>query len=450
MLPQFAFITQDLEFLNVGIVLTIIFLIVLLVIASEKIDKVSITLAGVMITLSIAFVFGLVDNFNVLYQWIDLELLLTIMGITLIMEMLKKSGILEVFILYILRSIRGSFDILMVILAIAVFFMSMMMTNVLALIIVAQITVLIAEVAEINPKPMLFLELVISNLAGMLTPIASYTAAYVSLEQGWTYLEFLLISLPFVSIMVAFTIIFTRYFMYRDVMLEMKKKESSFGFHLQRLLQVIDPWNFVDSKRDFYKAIVIFSGLTAFFAIGTTIGFSVDVICVFGGCIVLILFSEHVEEFIRSIDFPMLFFLSGIFIMSGLIQETNLPLLLNEPMTQIVDISPLLGITIFSWTLGILTSIIENIPLIFLLRPLIDLISSQTSPFVVWWAILAVVNITDSVVLISSVKGIYIMEMTKREGIQIGFVEYLKYGFPVTIIHLLGMAIYTFILLALS
>ena len=109
--------------------------------------------------------------------------------------------------------------------------------------------------------------------------------------------------------MVALTIVFTRYVMYRDVMLNMKEKESSFGFQLQRILQIIDPWVFVDSKRDFYKAIVIFSVVTVFFAVGTTIGFSVDIICLLGGMIVLIMFSENVEEFIRSIDFPMLFFL---------------------------------------------------------------------------------------------------------------------------------------------
>ncbi|MFX0084935.1 MAG: SLC13 family permease [Candidatus Hodarchaeota archaeon] len=450
MFPQFGLITQDLNVLTIGVFLTVIFLIVLLVIATEKIDKVSITLTGVVISLFIALTFGLIKNLNILYLWIDLELLLTIIGITLIMEMLKKSGILEVFILYILSSIKGSFDILMVILASSVFFMSMIMTNVLALIIIAQITILIAEVAEINPKPMLFLELVISNLAGMLTPIASYTAAYVSLEQGWTYLEFLLISLPYVSIMVTITIIFTRYIMFRDVMLNMKEKERSFGFQLRRILQIIDPWVFVDSKRDFYKAIVIFSVVTVFFAVGTTIGFSVDIICLLGGMIVLIMFSENVEEFIRSIDFPMLFFLCGIFIMSGLIQETNLPLLLNDPITQIVGQSPILGITVFSWILGALTSIIENIPLIFLLRPLIDLISSQTNAITVWWAILAVVNITDSAILISSVKGIYIMEMSKREGMPIGFMEYFRYGVSVTIIHLVGMVVYIFILLGFN
>jgi Na+/H+ antiporter NhaD/arsenite permease-like protein len=142
----------------------------------------------------------------------------------------------------------------------------------------------------------------------------------------------------------------------------------------------------------------------------------------------------------------MLFFLTGIFIMSGLIQLTGLPLLLNEPTLQLIEISPELGIVGFSWLLGALTSIIENIPLIFLLRPLIDLISLSTDSHIVWWAILAVVNITDSVVLISSVKGIYIMEMSKREGIPITFMEYLRYGFVITAVHLAGMAIYIIIL----
>ena len=143
----------------------------------------------------------------------------------------------------------------------------------------------------------------------------------------------------------------------------------------------------------------------------------------------------------------MMNFPAGIFIMSGLIQLTELPLLLNKPTLQLIEASPGLGIIIFSWVLGALTSIIENIPLIFLLRPLIDLISLTTDSHIVWWAILAVVNITDSVVLISSVKGIYIMEMSRREGIPITFMEYLRYGFVITAAHLVGMAIYIIILL---
>ncbi|MFX0182718.1 MAG: SLC13 family permease [Candidatus Hodarchaeota archaeon] len=440
---------QDIPFLGVGILLTSIFFIVLIVIASERIDKVSITLLGVLVTLVIAVLARLIDNYNVLYQWIDIELIMTIVGITLIMEMLKKSGLLEVFILYILRSIRGSFDALTLILALSVFILSMIITNVLALVIVASITVLIAEVAEFDPKPILFLELAIANLSGMLTPIASYTAAYVSLEQNWSYLDFLVLSLPYVSIMIFVTILFTR-IMYQNTFLEMKQKELAFSPQLQRLVKTIDPWGFVDSRNDFYKAIGIFFIVTVLLAIGTSLGVSIDIICLFGGFMVLIFFSDHVNEFIRAIDWPMLFFLCGIFIMSGLIQMTGLQLLLNEPVISLLEFSPVIGIVGFSWILGAFTSIIENIPLIFLLRPLIDLISTQTNSHLVWWAILAVVNITDSVILISSVKGIYIMEMTNREGMRISFVEYFRYGVTVTLIHLLGMACYIFLLFTFS
>ncbi|MCK4849198.1 MAG: hypothetical protein KAT16_09245 [Candidatus Heimdallarchaeota archaeon] len=431
-----------------GVLLTAIFFIILIIIASEKIDKVSITLLGVVVTVVVASITGLIDDIHIVYQWFDLELIMTIVGVTIIMEMLKSSGLLEVFILYILRNIRGSFYVLTMILSLSVIVLSMMITNVLALIIVASITILISQVAEFNPKPLLFLELVYSNLAGMLTPIASYTSAYVSLEQNWSYLDFIVLSLPFVIIMVLLTIPIT-YFMFKESFLDMKDKEALFGTKLQRLMKTIDPWSFVDSRRDFYKASVIFILVTILLAVGTSIGFSVDIICIGGGIIVLIFFSDHVESFIKAIDWPMLFFLTGIFIMSGLIQLTELPLLLNEPTLELIEISPSLGIIGFSWILGALTSIIENIPLIFLLRPLIDLISLTTDSHIVWWAILAVVNITDSVILISSVKGIYIMEMSRREGIPITFMEYLRYGFVITGTHLIGMAIYIIILLML-
>ncbi|NHJ02621.1 MAG: hypothetical protein EAX86_10825 [Candidatus Heimdallarchaeota archaeon] len=440
---------QEIPHIGIGLILTGVFLAVLLVIASEKTDKVSITLAGVLVSILLAVTTNLVDNFSVLYQWIDMHLLITIIGITLILEMVKKSGILEVFILYFLRSIGGSFDLLMSLLALVVFLLSMVISNVLALIIVAQITILIADVAEINVKPILFLELVVANLSGMLTPIASYTAAYVSLEQNWSYLDFLLISLPFVSLMVFLTILITRKYFQSDIE-KMKTREKKFGLQIQRLLQTIDPWSFVDSRKEFYRAIIIFAVVTGFLAFGTSLGLSIDIICLGGGMLVLIFFSDHVESFIRSIDWPMLFFLSGIFIMSGLIQITNIPLILNEPVLNLTALSPFLGIIGFSWTLGLLTAIIENIPLIFLLRPLIDLISTQiTNPLVVWWAILAAVNITDSVVLISSVKGIFILEMTKRQGMRIGFLEYFRYGGFITLFHLFGMALYVAFLIFL-
>ncbi|MHA1542116.1 MAG: SLC13 family permease [Candidatus Hodarchaeales archaeon] len=428
-----------------GLLLTAIFFVTLIIIATEKIDKVSITLLGVLIAIIVASITGLIDDLHIVYQWFDLELIMTIVGVTIIMEMLKSSGLLEVFILYILRNIRGSFYVLAMILSLSVIVLSIMITNVLALIIVSSITILISQVGEFNPKPLLFLELVYSNLAGMLTPIASYTAAYVSLEQNWSYLDFILLSLPFVIIMVLLTIPIT-YFMFKDIFLDMKDKEASFGIELKRLMKTIDPWSFVDSRKDFYKASIIFILVTVFLAVGTSLGFSVDIICISGGITVLIFFSDHVESFIKAVDWPMLFFLTGIFIMSGLIQLTGLPLLLNEPTLELIEISPELGIIGFSWVLGALTSIIENIPLIFLLRPLIDAISLSTNSHIVWWAILAVVNITDSVVLISSVKGIYIMEMSKREGIPITFMEYLRYGFIITGTHLAGMAIYIIVL----
>ena len=135
--------------------------------------------------------------------------------------------------------------------------------------------------------------------------------------------------------------------------------------------------------------------------------------------------------------------------MSGLIQLTELPLLLEEPALKLIEISPEIGIVTFSGILGALTSIIENIPLIFLLRPVIDLLSNNTDPRIVWWTILAVVNITDSVILISSVKGIYIMEMSHREGIPITFMEYFRYGLSITGIHLIAMALYVFVLFLL-
>ncbi len=51
-----------------GVLLTAIFFVILIIIASEKIDKVSITLLGVVVTVIVASITGLIDDIHIVYQ----------------------------------------------------------------------------------------------------------------------------------------------------------------------------------------------------------------------------------------------------------------------------------------------------------------------------------------------------------------------------------------------
>ncbi len=157
-------------------------------------------------------------------------------------------------------------------------------------------------------------------------------------------------------------------------------------------------------------------------------------------------FQKRTDKYLKAIDLPMLFFLNGIFIMSGVIQLTGLFLIFNPLIEQLLTSSPFLGIATLSNLIGLMSSVVENVSMLALTRPLIDTASIYNARLV-WWTVLATVSINDSLLLISSVKGLYILEAARKEGIKIKFWEYTKYGVLITVIQLIGAMLYLALLL---
>jgi len=229
-----------------GVLLISVFLIILIGVASEKFDKLAWTLGWSIVAVLVANAFGLIGwgvdptgNVPWLFDSIrapnTFGLLLSIIGLSLVMALLSKSGIFQLLTLILLR--KASFEQFLWLLPLLGLIFSLFLSNLLALIIVANLTVLVGKAAEINPEPLLFAELFAVNLGGMLTPISSYTGTFVQLTVGWSFLEFLLLGLPFVIPTFFISIMVTRLY-YRDYFNQLKEKQLA--AHLKDLLNAID------------------------------------------------------------------------------------------------------------------------------------------------------------------------------------------------------------------
>ena len=159
-------------YILVGIINTILFLLIIAGVATDRVDKVSWTLLFVVVGLIISKATGLLNNWEQVYSYVDSQLLISIIAITMVLAILDHSGVLQLLTIAILRKTSTDFSSLIWIVSLLVLILSFFISNILAFIIVASITLLIANSAEFNHRPLLFLELVVSNLGAILTPIA--------------------------------------------------------------------------------------------------------------------------------------------------------------------------------------------------------------------------------------------------------------------------------------
>lgn len=173
------------------------------------------------------------------------------------------------------------------------------------------------------------------------------------------------------------------------------------------------------------STIVLFIMLTAF-----NLGFPVSLSALGSAALLLITRRIKPERVFIEIDWSLLVFFSGLFIITHTINQyfiSSISSLENYSFTGnfIWD---------FSIVSAILSNIISNVPAVLILSPAVIKIPN---PEAVWLALAMSSTFAGNLTLIGSVANLIVAESAKKRGVKLEFYEYLKTGLPVTIITLI-------------
>jgi len=135
------------------------------------------------------------------------------------------------------------------------------------------------------------------------------------------------------------------------------------------------------------------------------------------------------ERVFRDIDWSLLVFFSGLFVVTGAIEESELS-------HRILDIiQPLIrhGLISLAAVSAILSNLISNVPAVMLFRPLIPgLMNTQSA----WMTLAMATTLAGNLTLLGSVANLIVAEIAKAGGVHLSFKEYIKAGVPITILSL--------------
>jgi len=141
------------------------------------------------------------------------------------------------------------------------------------------------------------------------------------------------------------------------------------------------------------------------------------------------------ERVFREIDWSLLVFFSGLFVVTASIDTSKIGSHLFSLILPLLQ-SDLATFSIIS---AVVSNIVSNVPAVLLFKPVVPLMQNANT----LWLLLAVsTTFAGNLTLLGSVANLIVAESAKSRGVKLSFKEYLKAGIPVTVLTLLFSVIW--------
>ncbi len=417
-------------------VATLSFVLVLVLIALEKLHKTTAALLGAAIVLGVSFVGGALDpnlfifDFEIALDYVDFDVIFLVMGMMIVIAVIEETGIFQWMAYQAYRLSRGKLWLLVTILIIITSVASALLDNVTTMLLMAPITIQIALTLGINPLSLLMPEVLASNVGGISTLIGTPTNILIGSYAGLGFNDFLVNLTPGVLMaLVALTIF---------IVLRYRKEYAAAGERLSEAMRErLRESGKITAPVKLRKAGIIFVFMLVLFIIGDSIHLVPAVTALLGAVAMLLWVTSDIEEMMQVVDWTTLMFFIALFIAVGALQEVGLIGYIATGIGKLVSDNLLAATLILVWSAALLSGLIDNIPFAATMLPVVGYLSGTipgAESNVLWFALSIGAAMGGNSTLIGSSPNLVTAGIADRAGYRMTYLEFVKVGVPATLI----------------
>jgi Na+/H+ antiporter NhaD/arsenite permease-like protein len=405
-----------------------VFVVAYLFIATERVPKTAAALAGAGVVLGLGVV-GSQDAFYSHDTGVDWDVIFLLLGMMIIVGILRRTGVFEYTAVWAAKRAKGSPVRVMVLLVLITAFASAFLDNVTTVLLIAPVTLLVCERLGINPVPFLIAEVLASNIGGAATLIGDPPNIIIGSRAGLTFNDFLADMTPIVLIELAvFTLVLPRLF------------RGSFSVDPDRVADVME-LNEREAIQD--TRLLVKCGLVLLAVFTAFIGHSVfhvepSVVALLGAGVLVLISGARPRQYLASVEWETLLFFAGLFVMIGALVKTGVIEDLASLVTDATGGDALLAVMLVLFVSALLSGIIDNIPYVATMSPLVlDLSHSIDNPVhaeALWWALALGADFGGNLTAIGASANVVVLGIALRAGNPISFWEFTRKGAVITLI----------------
>ena len=407
------------------VLVIVAFVAAYVLIATERIHRVAAALGGA----AVMVVLGVVDTEVAFFSertGVDWNVIFLLLGMMVIVGVLRQTGVFEYVAIWVAKRARGRPFMIMALLVVLTAVASALLDNVTTVLLIAPVTLLVCDQIDAPPVPFLIAEVMASNIGGTATLIGDPPNIIIASKSGLTFNEFLVNLGPIIVILVLVLIGLCR-ILFR----------SSFTYRPDSVdaLMALDEREAITDRPLLAKSAVVLVAVLVGFVGRSWFGLEPAMVALLGAGALVAISRLDVADCLADVEWPTLAFFMGLFVMVGALVEVGVVGSLARSATQAVDGRYLLASSVLLGASGVLSGIVDNIPYVATMAPLVhDLVQAghgAAGAEASWWSLALGADLGGNATAVGASANVVVLGIAARNGHPISFWTFTKYGLVV-------------------
>lgn len=445
-MTQEASVTQPFVMDTTFFIATAIFFIAYAIIVSERIHKTIVAIfgAGLMLILKII---DQHEAFHVEELGIDWNVIFLLISMMIIINLMRPTGIFEYIAIKSAKWGRGESFRIMAIFAVVTAILSALLDNVTTVLLITPVTLLIADALEVDPIPYIISCALASNIGGTATLIGDPPNIMIASKAQLNFMDFIYHLTPIV-IVIMIIYIFT-------IKLIWGKKLKT-ADNLKKRIMEMNEHEAIKDPVMLKKSIIVLSVVLIGFVFHGALHLQPATVALFGaGLLLLLSGSNEPHHILADVEWPTIFFFMGLFIIVGGVIKVGLIKWMSIQVLDITRGNLFLTSMIVMWFSAFASAIVDNIPYVATMNPLIIDMAKQLWPhesglnllqhpelMPLWWSLALGACLGGNGTAIGASANVIVVGISEKAGRRISFLKFLAYGMPIMIMTVIVSTLY--------
>jgi Na+/H+ antiporter NhaD/arsenite permease-like protein len=405
------------------------FVIVLAVIASERMHRTNVALLGAAIVVLFVGEFSQEQAI----ESVDFNTIGLLTGMMILVYLTQQTGVYD-FVAIRAGQLSGgrSFAVTMSLAGITAL-LSAFLDNLTTILLIAPITFLLADALDIEAVPLLIIEVIASNIGGTATLIGDPPNIIIAGATGLSFNAFIVNLAPIV--IVTFAVVIPLLYVVFRSRLHVEERNR------QAVMELNAAASIRDSEELRRTGPVLILTVLAFFA-HQALHIEPATVALAGAAVGLLVTKIDLEEALSGIEWTTLFFFIALFVMVGALEATGAIGHVADAVKEITGgerAAELMGI---AWVAALGSAVVDNIPFTTAMIPVVKELQQAAGTGgddAYWWALALGACFGGNATMIAAAANVAAAGMAERAGTPIGFLAFLRVGLPATILSI-GLA----------
>jgi Na+/H+ antiporter NhaD/arsenite permease-like protein len=370
-------------------------------------------------------------------------------GMMILVSISRRSGLFQFLAIASAQRVKANPAGILLMLQLATALLSAVLNNVSTVLLIVPVTLVIAEELELPPFPFLFAEVFASNVGGTATLIGDPPNILIGSQAGLGFNAFLANTAPVAIVIMAVQAVLVHWLWGRSLRASPESRVLVMGMNAPGM---VTDWVLLR------RSVAVMGAVLAAFILAGPLHLQPATIALAGAAALMLLDNlkhrgpkqaDNVQTTFADIEWTTIFFFIGLFVVVHAVETSGLLALVGGKLVMLTGGNLATAGALILWVSAVLSAILDNIPFVATMIPLIKGMApafggpSAIEPL--WWCLALGACLGGNGTLTGASANLAVAGIAERNGIRFGFVQYLRYGVPMTFISIVICQLYVWL-----